>query len=471
MRWVSRTAFHAGDGNDRITGGDGNDIIHGDNGNDIISGEIGYDLLYGGDGADLIVGGYGADQMSGGLGDDRIYVDNAADKVFEAAGQGNDTAYCSVSHTLAAGQHVETIATTNLGATGAINLAGNELGQKIVGNNGRNILNGNGGNDVLYGYAGDDTLIGGTGIDQMHGGVGSDVFRVDHAADKVFETAGQGADTVLASASYALAAGQSIERLATSLLTAVAAIRLTGNEFDQTISGNNGANIVSGNGGTDVLFGHGGNDTLNGGSGDDVLDGGSGNDRLDGGDGNDTYVLANGADVVVDIGGTLDAITSTISRSLANYATIEKLTLLGTANINGTGNGLANTIVGNAGNNTLNGGLGRDVLTGGTGNDSFRFDTALSAANVDRITDFSVPRDTIVLENAVFKGLAAGTLAASAFVKNTTGLAMDANDRIIFETDTGKLFYDSNGSASGGAINFATLAPNLTLTNADFQVI
>ncbi|BCH31523.1 hypothetical protein MesoLjLc_34530 [Mesorhizobium sp. L-8-10] len=276
---------------------------------------------------------------------------------------------------------------------------------------------------------------------------------------------------MLASASYTLAAGQSIERLATSLLTAVAAIRLTGNEFDQTISGNNGANIVSGNGGTDVLFGHGGNDTLNGGSGDDVLDGGSGNDRLDGGDGNDTYVLANGADVVVDIGGTLDAITSTISRSLANYATIEKLTLLGTANINGTGNGLANTIVGNAGNNTLNGGLGRDVLTGGTGNDSFRFDTALSAANVDRITDFSVPRDTIVLENAVFKGLAAGTLAASAFVKNTTGLAMDANDRIIFETDTGKLFYDSNGSASGGAINFATLAPNLTLTNADFQVI
>jgi hypothetical protein len=65
----------------------------------------------------------------------------------------------------------------------------------------------------------------------------------------------------------------------------------------------------------------------------------------------------------------------------------------------------------------------------------------------------------------------AGTLAAAAFVKNTTGTATNAAHRIIYETDTGHLIYDSNGSAAGGAIQFATVAANLALTNSDFVVI
>ncbi|MGO4839731.1 calcium-binding protein, partial [Rhizobiaceae sp. 2RAB30] len=98
---------------------------------------------------------------------------------------------------------------------------------------------------------------------------------------------------------------------------------------------------------------------------------------------------------------------------------------------------------------------------------------ALNAAtNVDRITDFSVVDDVIQLENAVFKALTqTGALSSAYFVKNTTGLAHDANDHIIYETDTGKLFYDSNGSASGGSVHFATLSANLNLTAADFVVI
>ena len=79
-----------------------------------------------------------------------------------------------------------------------------------------------------------------------------------------------------------------------------------------------------------------------------------------------------------DTGGT-DTITSTITRSLASYAAIENLTLLGSSAINGTGNGLNNIITGNsaanildggAGNDTLNGGLAR-LLIGGLGNDTF----------------------------------------------------------------------------------------------------
>jgi hypothetical protein len=42
---------------------------------------------------------------------------------------------------------------------------------------------------------------------------------------------------------------------------------------------------------------------------------------------------------------------------------------------------------------------------------------------------------------------------------------------VIYETDTGKLFYDSNGSAAGGSVHIATLGPNLGLTRADFFVI
>ena len=143
----------------------------------------------------------------------------------------------------------------------------------------------------------------------------------------------------------------------------------------------------------------------------------------------------------------------------------------GPANINGTGNGLANTLVGNGANNQLNGGLGNDTMTGGLGTDTFVFSTALGATNIDRITDFSVADDTIRLDDAVFAGLSTGGLAASAFAANLTGAASDALDRIIYETDTGRLYFDADGNGAGARIHFATLAANVPLTNADFVVI
>ncbi|MGO4837458.1 calcium-binding protein, partial [Rhizobiaceae sp. 2RAB30] len=93
--------------------------------------------------------------------------------------------------------------------------------------------------------------------------------------------------------------------------------------------------------------------------------------------------------------------------------------------------------------------------------------------NVDTIVDFNVVADTIRLENAVMPGLggATGTLAAGKFWKSISGLAHDRDDRIIYETDTGKLFYDANGNAAGGAVQIAKLAPGLALTHADFVVI
>lgn len=212
--------------------------------------------------------------------------------------------------------------------------------------------------------------------------------------------------------------------------------------------------------------------------------------------GNDVYVVGSG-DVVVETasrsGGT-DTVRSSVTFRLSDathvQGNVENLTLLGSENLKGSGNSLNNVIVGNSGANSLyasagndrvsggdgndriNGATGHDTLTGGAGKDTFLFTTALSASNVDRITDFDVSADTIQLDHGVMPGLGAavGTLSAASFWKSTSGRAHDATDRVIYETDTGWLNYDSNGSAAGGAVHIARLDPHLALTRADFVV-
>jgi len=200
-----------------------------------------------------------------------------------------------------------------------------------------------------------------------------------------------------------------------------------------------------------------------------------------GGAGNDTYIVGATGDRVfettttassIDAGG-IDTVQSSVTFNLDAYAGVrfvENLVLTGTANINGIGNARANQLTGNAGNNVLNGGLGNDTMTGGAGNDTFVFNTALGVGNIDRITDFNVVDDTIRLDDAIFVGLATGTLAASAFAANLTGQAATASDRIIYETDTGRLFFDSDGVGGTARVQFATLSTGLALTNADFFV-
>jgi len=58
---------------------------------------------------------------------------------------------------------------------------------------------------------------------------------------------------------------------------------------------------------------------------------------------------------------------------------------------------------------------------------------------------------------------------APAFYKGAA--AHDASDRIIYNPTTGALLYDSNGSATGGAVKFAMLANSLALTHLDFFVV
>ena len=248
-----------------------------------------------------------------------------------------------------------------------------------------------------------------------------------------------------------------------------------------TLVGSDDANQLHGKRGADSLDGGDGADTLHGGTGDDTLHGGLGNDTLLGGAGNDVYVVdATGDRVfettttasVIDAGG-IDTVQSSVSFNLdanAGVRFIENLVLTGAANINGTGNALANRLTGNAGNNILNGGLRNDIMIGGAGNDIFVFSSALAIGNVDKINDFDVADDRFQLDDAVFAGLATGMLGASAFAANLTGLATNALHRIVYETDSGRIYFDADGNGGTASIHFATVAAGMGLTNADFFV-
>jgi serralysin len=95
----------------------------------------------------------------------------------------------------------------------------------------------------------------------------------------------------------------------------------------------------------------------------------------------------------------IDTVLSSINYILPTA--VENLTLVsGAGNINGTGNGLDNVIIGNEGNNVLAGGGGADTLTGGAGADTFVFAdgyTGSTAGHRDTITDFTPGTDQIDL--------------------------------------------------------------------------
>lgn len=131
-------------------------------------------------------------------------------------------------------------------------------------------------------------------------------------------------------------------------------------------------------------------------------------------------------------------------------------------------------LTGNSSMNWLAGGAGNDTLTGGGSNDLFVFNAPRSkTTNVDTITDFNESgNDTIQLARYIYTAFStAGPLQGGAFRVNNSGLAGDSEDRIIYERDTGNLYYDSNGTRAGGDGIIARLDPNLTLSAADFAII
>jgi Ca2+-binding RTX toxin-like protein len=100
------------------------------------------------------------------------------------------------------------------------------------------------------------------------------------------------------------------------------------------------------------------------------------------------------------------------------------------------------------------------------------FDTA-PAANLDTIADYSVTEDTLRLDNAIFASLGAEGALSPGMLHAGAGAstAADANDFLIYDSTTGALYYDADGSGGASApVEFALLAGAPALTSADFVV-
>ena len=218
---------------------------------------------------------------------------------------------------------------------------------------------------------------------------------------------------------------------------------------------------------------------FSGGTGDDTIsfgasvfgsfDLGGGNDTanwidflaVSGGAGTDTITYAGAASAWIDLHfgaysgfENLDAQLAAGNLTAAASATGSTL-LGGTGNDILTGDAGNDILAGGAGNDTLNGGAGTDALTGGAGNDRFHFDQAAGAANADTITDFTgADVDEIWLGLGAFSALGSTGAVLAGAVEQAATLSDDsgaAGTFLKFDTDSGALYYDADGSGTGGA--------------------
>jgi Ca2+-binding RTX toxin-like protein len=173
--------------------------------------------------------------------------------------------------------------------------------------------------------------------------------------------------------------------------------------------GGSGNDKITGNEADNKLTGGGGNDSIDGGAGADTIDGGIGADTMTGGLGDDLYRVDNAGDKVGEAqtnanGGGLDTVESQVSYSIAGYANVDNLTLLGSA-VSGSGNSSDNTLLGNAQGNFLDGGLGADILKGGAGIDVYFIDNAGDVVDEEANADFGDEVRTGFLLAAGFAGI------------------------------------------------------------------
>ena len=407
-------------GNDTLNGGDGNDSSYDDSANDSLNSGAGEDFVYGGFGNDAL-NAVEAD-IDNGIGDD-VYI-----------GEGKDTPNAveadidnGIGDDVYIGEGKDTPNTLEADIDNGI---GDDVDIFLLNPSGRptsgpDLLRGSPRPDRILALEGNDTVYGLDGDDRIYGQLGNDRIYGD--------------------------------------------------------LGNDG---IEGGPGNDLLYAGAGLDTIYGGSGNDTLNAeGSGVDNLFGGMDNDVYIVYTTADILVENPNEgIDIVRSSASYTLD--ANVENLLLTGTASVNGTGNNLNNQITGNSRNNTLNGGGGNDTLTGGVGSNQFLFNTPLATAGVDRITDFYIHSDTIILDKSVFSALdtrPGNVLAATDFAVINVAATAEVvaagknGDEIVYNRRTGNLFYNANNAAVGfgrGGGRFATIvgSPD-NLSNTDFRVV
>jgi Ca2+-binding RTX toxin-like protein len=282
-------------------------------------------------------------------------------------------------------------------------------------------INGTNGSDFLFGTDEDDFMLGRDGDDELRAGGGDDV--------------------------------------------------LVGGEGNDTLAGDDWG---AGEFGDDLLIGGQGDDWLAWIAGDDTMIGGEGNDNfflhaagayeqvhVQGGDGVDTVFMINNASMVVNLGeGTVQTTFNGAPTSMTLRG-IEHFTGQANEGVHLTGSSADNWLETGNGIDTLVGGAGRDTIFGGSGNDIYVLDAAPGESNADLLIfeKYTVETagfdesDHLWLDSAVMTALgAAGTFGTDderfhAGDGATAGAEED--DRVVYDTATGNLYYDADGI--GGA--------------------
>ena len=428
------------------------------------TGNTGNNIITGNTAGNIINGGTGNDTMFGGLGDDTFFVNAIGDVVTEYANEGFDYVESTVTYTL--NNNLEYL---TLAGTSAINGTGNTLANYVIGNDAANLIAGFDGDDFLEGILGSDTLVGGAGSDVYYFVTGYGNDQIDNTAtdnstaiDVLHLLDILPANVVLTRTAYDLLIKISVtDSITVKNYFAVGDSRIDQIIFgdstvwnqadieshivinppttgDDSLTGTAGNDVIDALAGNDTVFGGDGNDQLLGNTGNDSLDGGTGIDTLIGGVGNDIYVVDNTGDVISEtstLATEIDEVQSSIGYILG--ANLEKLTLTGTVNLDGTGNTIANTLTGNNGNNILDGGTGIDTMIGGLGDDTYVIDVTTDviteAANAGTDTVKSsiayVLSATSNLENLTLTGTSAingtGNTLANVITGNSAANTLD----------------------------------------------
>ncbi|MGB3316055.1 MAG: M10 family metallopeptidase C-terminal domain-containing protein, partial [Albidovulum sp.] len=519
--------FNGGAGDDILDGGRDGDILYGEEGNDTLIGGSGQDYLDGGEGIDTVdysgsstgvtvdlangtANGGDADgpvqivgrgtairhdiivdveNVVGSLHDDHLIGNDVANNL--AGGSGDDTLTGGAGNdTLNGGRGSDTAdysdATSgvrlNLNGKGSggdtyisiENLAGSGHDDVLRGDRGANVLTGQGGDDTLRGGAGDDTLLGDfayQGDIPPSLGMGSGYATLDGSA-----TNNSIATAFDISDNFTLADDPDIFDATTTPHTTVNA---TGNG----LGGYYSIDLVAGAVITIDIDGIADPNVHD--SWVRLLDS-NGNIVAENDDGGGDPGSASGRDsstvFVVQQTGTYYILEGSWSPTAPGNGWAEEVPAGSTYELNVSVEmppapaqpGVAgdDRLIGGAGSDLLDGGLGNDTLIGGLGEDSFRFSTALGDDNVDRIADFHVGDDLILLDLLIFDQLGAtGVLDLHAFHMSASGVSHDADDRIIYNSSNGMLSYDADGSGDGAAIAFAQLGGNLALSADDFVIV
>ncbi|MDZ8187283.1 MAG: calcium-binding protein [Nostoc sp. ChiSLP02] len=459
-----------GDGNDILSadgpnddyGKDSNNTLNGGNGDDTLDvyNSRGDNLLNGGDGNDTLIAsgfsyrGYepasGDNTLNGGAGNDYFDIKDSTGNNLLSGGDGNDSFYVQTSYKTPSYLATQTIdggkgddllsgdygsftrrITSNFNATtkvGSITAGTYHFSYKNIE---RLNIQGTGYNDSIVGSNGNDTLNpGGGGKDTIDGGQGDDILLF---VDYVSPSKGITTTFNATNNSGSIKAGtqsvsyKNIERL-----------NIRGTDYNDFIAGNNG------------------NDTLNPGDrGKDTIDGGQGDDILSVG-----YLYASES-ITTTFNATNNSGSIKAGTESVSYKNIERLNIRGTQ--------YNDSIVGNNGNDTLTGQGGNDTLIGGAGIDTFSFNGFNEGS--DRIFDFNPTNEAIQVSASGFGGgLSLGVLKASQFTIGTS--ATTSSQRFIYNSTTGALFFDSDGSAGGFAkVQFALLTAGLSLTSSNFVVV